>query len=101
MSKLTERLRAYRLEKGLTLAELGHALRVGQSTVSSWERGEHEPTPRNRTKIQDYLGVPYCAPGAPDVRPLVPRGDATSGRLVLLIMVFVTMVALYHAGCCQ
>lgn len=41
---LGERLKALRLERGLTQAKLAEVLLTDQTTVSSWERGKADPS---------------------------------------------------------
>lgn len=40
---LSESIRKYRLEKGLTVEEVGRAINASHSTVTNWERGRKIP----------------------------------------------------------
>lgn len=40
---LSENIRRYRLEKGLTVEEVGRAINASHSTVTNWERGRKIP----------------------------------------------------------
>lgn len=40
---LSESIRKYRLEKGLTVEEVGKAINASHSTVTNWERGRKIP----------------------------------------------------------
>lgn len=49
-------LRAARLRRGMTRAELALALGVHASTVKRWEEGSSRPTARHRDVLQDLFG---------------------------------------------
>lgn len=40
---LSESIKKYRLEKGLTVEEVGRAINASHSTVTNWERGRKIP----------------------------------------------------------
>ncbi len=44
MSKLANRLKELRLDKGMTQSQLGKLLCVSQDTVSLWEKGKSLPS---------------------------------------------------------
>jgi transcriptional regulator with XRE-family HTH domain len=48
---LGERLREWRLRKGLTQGELAATLGVGQETISKWELGKKEPAKAQLAKL--------------------------------------------------
>jgi transcriptional regulator with XRE-family HTH domain len=50
-------LKAYRLDAGLTQAELAERAGVSLSTVILAELGKRRPHPPNRKKIADVLGA--------------------------------------------
>ncbi len=43
-TKIAEKIRAERVRRGMTQADLGERLRVAANTVARWERDEMEPT---------------------------------------------------------
>ena len=51
-------LREYRLENGMTQAELAKALKVTQAAISSYESGRRSPTIRVRHRIKEVTGCP-------------------------------------------
>ena len=55
---LGEALREWRKKAGLTQAQLGHKLDVGQSQIGKWERNENQPRPETLEKIAEILKVP-------------------------------------------
>lgn len=63
-----DRLRVAREGKGLTQGQLAKLLRVRQSAVSQWERGETIPNPRKNHAIAEAVGVdvPYLFQGVVD-----------------------------------
>ena len=50
-------LKARRRELGMTQKELAHVLKVAQSAVSQWERGETRPSYKMSSKLSRALGV--------------------------------------------
>jgi len=52
---LGERLRSHRKRLGLSRKKLATLLGIDQSTVASWERGEHRPTSRSLKLIERFL----------------------------------------------
>ena len=50
-------LRELRNEKGIGQAELGKVLNVANNTISSWERGNSEPTIEQLRKIAKFFKV--------------------------------------------
>lgn len=55
-TKISDRLKYLRLEKGLTQDELAKALNLGQSTVAAYEKGQHEPQIFSLIAYADYFG---------------------------------------------
>lgn len=55
------RIKEVRKSKKLSLEEVGHAIGVGNSTVSRYENGNREPSFENWKKLADFFGVtvPY------------------------------------------
>lgn len=57
MCTFHDRLRAIRLEKGLTQQQLADAIGVTKSTMAKYDRGDLEPNLTNVKKIADALNV--------------------------------------------
>lgn len=55
-----ERIRAARKSNGVSQGELGEHVGVGQTTVSSWEKGRTEPTRDIVRKVADFFRVPLA-----------------------------------------
>lgn len=49
-------LRREREILGVSQKELAAAISKRQSEISSWERGEHAPSPKNREKLAAFFG---------------------------------------------
>jgi transcriptional regulator with XRE-family HTH domain len=52
-----KRLLELRKEKKLSQEGLSKILNVGQTTISSWERGEKEPDNATLIRLAEYFGV--------------------------------------------
>jgi transcriptional regulator with XRE-family HTH domain len=52
------RLKAARIEAGLTRRQLAASVGVHPSTVAKWERGEARPILNLRRRVQTLLGIP-------------------------------------------
>jgi DNA-binding transcriptional regulator YiaG len=50
------RLRAMREERGLSIAELAVRLKVGVSTLRSWENGQHAPMRHHEAALMRRFG---------------------------------------------
>ena len=57
MSKLAERMRALRKEKGLTQGDIAAYLGVSQNVVSKYEAGMNEPSIDNVMALAGFFGV--------------------------------------------
>lgn len=58
MESMGDRIKRLRLERGLTLQEVGDAVGVGKSTVRKWETGMIANMKRDKiAKLADALGV--------------------------------------------
>lgn len=58
MMTLSEKIKALRLEQGLTLEQVGDKVGVGKSTVRKWENGIIANMKRDKiSKLADALGV--------------------------------------------
>ena len=57
MKQMKDKIRALRMARGLSQAELADALGLDQTTISVWESGKAEPTMFNLRKTADILGV--------------------------------------------
>lgn len=55
---VASRIAFFRIEAGLTGADLARALDVTPQAVSAWERGIAQPTVANLHRIADAVGVP-------------------------------------------
>ena len=55
---LPERIRAYRLIRGLSEKRLAKLLRVDESTIWRWESGKGKPVPRLRQRLKPILDAP-------------------------------------------
>ena len=87
----SERIKALRLEKGLTLEQVGDKVGVGKSTVRKWENGIIANMRRDKiAKLADALGVtPAYLMGwaeKPDGHPFetthIETDDPTINRLL-------------------
>ena len=52
---LTERLRAERRRRGMTVRDAARAMGVAHGSVSNWENGATTPGPRGRERVNDFL----------------------------------------------
>ena len=52
-----EKLKALRLENGLTQDELGENLYLSRASISSYEIGRNEPTIETRIAVSDLFNV--------------------------------------------
>lgn len=50
-------LRLLRLEKGLSLKDVGFRVSVSDNTVLRWERGAHQPSLAQAVAYADALGI--------------------------------------------
>lgn len=55
---IPERLKARRLELGLTQERAAEKLGVDESTVGRWERGRRMGDPEQRKRLASFIGVP-------------------------------------------
>lgn len=56
-----EFIRLHRAAKQLSQADLGHALGVGQTTVSNWENGYNDIRREDFVRVAEALEVPESA----------------------------------------
>lgn len=59
MIKLGERIKEYRLEKGLTQMQLGKLIGVSQKAVDYWERSVNEPKASYIIALVDIFDVSF------------------------------------------
>jgi len=52
---LGDRIREYRRVHGLSQKKLAQLLKIDQSTIGNWEKGEHQPTKRLIDKFLSFL----------------------------------------------
>lgn len=57
MSKLGEKIKKLRIERGYTLKQLGEMLNLGESTISMYETGKRNPDYDTLTKIAEIFNV--------------------------------------------
>lgn len=57
MQPFSEKITLLMNSKGLTQAQLGQKLSVGQTTVGQWVRGVSRPNPRTMQKISEYFQI--------------------------------------------
>lgn len=87
---LKTNLRKFRIEKGLSQAQLAKILNVAQNTVSNWEKGIREPDLKTTQVLADFfdVSVDYLL-GRPDKKtsqkvsdsPLSPHDEETTALL--------------------
>ena len=53
-----KRLKELRVDRGLTIIELGNALHVNNATISKWERGKIRPSVDSIHDIAKFFNVP-------------------------------------------
>ena len=53
--KMGDKIREYRRVHGLTQEKLAEQLEIDQTTLASWEKGEHRPTKKLLDKIRSHL----------------------------------------------
>ena len=58
-------IKAARLQRGLTLADVGSALGVTRQYVYAWETGRRNPGPKHLAKLAEVLGL--------EIADLLPR----------------------------
>ena len=88
---LGQTIRAFRLEKGLTITELAHRVGVSRSQIESYENGGNRVPASRLNRISDVLGVPlaFLIDGSGAARSLEtdnvqPASPLTSAGLRLL-----------------
>lgn len=50
-------IKAARIQRGLTLANVGNALGVTRQYVYAWEAGRRNPGPKHLAKLAEVLGL--------------------------------------------
>lgn len=53
---LSDVLKRFRIENGMSQKDLAASLNTSQAAVSAWERGKRTPTPALGKKIRDLTG---------------------------------------------
>lgn len=97
--ELSKILKDLRLEANLTQKELANKLKIGQSTIVGYEKGEREATLTNLSRYAEFFGVSldYLAGleddfGARTATNAAPMGDsATTSEELRLLKVFRTL----------
>jgi transcriptional regulator with XRE-family HTH domain len=54
---LGERIKKWRLEKGLFQRDLAKLIGVDEMTIVNWEKGRTKPTEKNIERIKEILGA--------------------------------------------
>ena len=85
-----EKIKALRLEKGMTLEEVGRKVGVGKSTVRKWESGDIKNMRRDKIAlIASALGVsPGYLMGWEDQEVTVPAPPLLEGQELRLLDTF-------------
>ena len=93
--ELSEILKELRLEAGLTQKELANKIKIGQSTIVGYEKGEREATLTNLSRYADYFNVSidFLAGRVDDFgsRTVAPMGDTTTADERDLLEVYRTL----------
>ncbi|WP_336946695.1 helix-turn-helix domain-containing protein [Asaia sp. HN010] len=55
--RISDLIRSYRKEKGLSQRELAEALGINKSAVAQWELGNTEPSHKNMLNVRSILGI--------------------------------------------
>ena len=55
--EIGEKIKLYRMEKGMTQKELADALNISYVNISQWERGKRNPKIETLQKIAEILGI--------------------------------------------
>jgi transcriptional regulator with XRE-family HTH domain len=58
LKDLGERIRETRVNRGLTLYDLGAELDVSHASISRWERGEQCPSAWDYYRLERWMGRP-------------------------------------------
>jgi len=64
-------IKAARITRGLTLAEVGSALGVTRQYVYAWEAGRRNPGPKHLAKLAEVIGL--------EIADLLTRRDTGTG----------------------
>jgi predicted transcriptional regulator len=56
--QVTHPLRAYRIERGLSCAELAKALDIAETTLRSYENGHRAVSAESAVEFENRIGVP-------------------------------------------
>ena len=93
--ELSEILKELRLEAGLTQKELANKIKIGQSTIVGYEKGEREATLTNLSRYADYFNVSidFLAGRVDDFgsRTVALMGDTTTADERDLLEVYRTL----------
>lgn len=75
-----------RKQAGLTQAGLAKILDVSPASISRWEHGQGNPTPKHLLRIEDFLKEFVFVADTPkgDIEPVIHQHHSTSGNWVWL-----------------
>jgi DNA-binding XRE family transcriptional regulator len=54
-TNLGEKIKQYRIQKGLSLRRLAKEMGIDPGTLSKWEKGQSNPNSKLRTQLQEIL----------------------------------------------
>jgi transcriptional regulator with XRE-family HTH domain len=87
---LGRRIAMLRVERGLTQRELAKQMRLACSTIGMWETGDKVPSPSNRARLAETLGVP--------IRDLMPEWiDQPPSSLVITEPELIAFIRSYRS----
>lgn len=66
LAHFAERLRRWRVERGMLLKQVAAEFGVAEATWSRWEKQQRFPSPGNLRLLAEFIGVPICCFFYPD-----------------------------------
>lgn len=86
---MKNRIRTLRLEKGITMKQLGSELGVAESTISQYETGKRQPDNETLLKLGEYFDVTvgYLL-GVDEKKPVTNEGNGLSEDEQYIINVY-------------
>lgn len=84
MSNLSNKVKAFRISKGMTQKQLADTLNVSQNAIYNWENGKRDIKIETLQKIADALEVPlYELLASSDIVSITNENDAIKAGAVL------------------